>query len=460
MKTAKLFAMAALATAGVAMMSSCSSDDYHFDPEYAQKSKEALYAQNFEKAFGAIPSNMNWDMAQGSNLSIPGKSSKATRAEGVNYEPTKGDWYNVQTETLNWLKNTLKESTDNRALGKPFAMTVPGNEFSITPIYQGQAGMTWELHMVVGTGDDAVDTKIWTKSQGIQTSKNGNSWTSISTSDNTISAKYVRGQKLDFDLTELAGETMYFYLKILTGSTGWADKGTCQSSLSGMMLNLSCPRPSNIDEEHEVMIIGCEDANLKSSDWDLNDIVFLIEGKPNAPKPIDWTDKEVIETVQKRYMVEDLGSTDDFDFNDVVVDVKQSRTVKYHLANGVIDPSLTETGEWSQTATIKHLGGIYPFTIKIGGEVVVENHYASLGEDGEGTDLNDVYSITGWVPAENNITFTFMTGTNKGVYTIAFPKMGSTPLMIATDPTRNWMKERERINWLKDEMYPEEQPKE
>lgn len=77
-------------------------------------------------------------------------------------------------------------------------------------------------------------------------------------------------------------------------------------------------------EPSQVMIIACEDADGVRSDNDINDVAFLIIGYPNVPTVIPTE-----EVVKKRYMCEDLGATDDFDFNDIVVDVTQ--TMQYKL---------------------------------------------------------------------------------------------------------------------------------
>lgn len=442
MKTIKSFALALSVIASAGVVTSCSNDDYKYDEEYAQKVAEAEFKANFEKAFGKIAPNQEWDFSSGSEFYLAGNETRATRAGETSYNPVIGEYYNVEKATLNWLTNTLKEGKDNRNLGAPFAMTVPSNSFTIVPIYQGQAGLSWDLHMVVGTGEDAVDTKVWSKSQGIQTSDNGSKWTDLSSGGNTLSAKNVRSKQYTFDNMPV-GETIYFYLELTNTSSNYGTKGTKQSSLGGMMLALNCPRPTNISEKNEVMVIGCEDANLKSSDWDLNDVVFLVIGNPEVPKPIVIEDNKVIEKNEKRYMIEDLGVTDDFDFNDVVVDVKAERTVNYHIENGVLKS--TTYGEWSQKATIKHVGGNIPFTLTIGNTVIKDHApgYANLEEEHE---------ITGWDPEKNNIFVSVRSLTNDAIYNINFPKAGEAPLIIATNTKQEWMGEREKIDWLKAEL--------
>lgn len=253
--------------------------------------------------------------------------------------------------------------------------------------------------------------------------------------------------------------------------------------------------------QFKYMVLGCEDAKGTKdqggpdTDWDFNDVVFLIIGKNSLPKVYD-------KTIEKRYMIEDLGSTFDFDFNDIVVDVREE-----HLR----DLDHPEKFTFKQTATIKHLCGTIPFQVKIGnvtignGNVMAghnsggdENGFAptdaaytwSVTEQGtasssKATDLETAYTVKRsgrWDPDANNITVyvwpTIHTdGTGNNVYygsigaassqdningsnlvniadipleQVEFPKNGLFPYIIATDPRVNWMKENVSIpdTWL------------
>ncbi len=406
----------------------CNSNEDLYDPTRSETLLKAEYKANFIEKFGRFDADYSWDATS----VYP--QYKATRANDVNYNPSVGDYYQVEKGTLTWLNKELEEKEDNRSKGKPFLMTVPNNPFTIVPIYQGQAGMEWDLYMVVGDKE----TKIWSKSEGIQYKESEKSeWLSLRKSENTIDAYAVQALQYTFDLSNLAGEVMYFYLEVTKGSTGYATKGTKQSSLDGMMLALNCPRPTNIDKENEVMIIGCEDADLYNSDHDLNDIVFLVYGNPDVPQPIQIIDNEIKEIDTKRYMIEDLGSTDDFDFNDVVVDVTRERIKKITTTNGVITDEKYISDE--QKAVIRHLGGTLSFSLTIGDTQLEE----MKGQMDANPDTE--YKIKGWIPDENNITAKVKGGSNEEVYTINFPGKGEAPMIIAVDPKVEWMKERVSI---------------
>ena len=118
-----------------------------------------------------------------------------------------------------------------------------------------------------------------------------------------------------------------------------------------------CPLKCNDDFRD---LIGCEDG---APDGDFEDLGFLFFGPPI----IEVEEVEVRET--KRYMMEDLGTTDDFDFNDVVVDVSNVWTKK------ITRQENASTGEVAyreevledskrQEAIVRAAGGIYDFHIE------------------------------------------------------------------------------------------------
>lgn len=107
--------------------------------------------------------------------------------------------------------------------------------------------------------------------------------------------------------------------------------------------------------------------NINPSDWngdnDMNDLVFLFV----ADKLPDVVSSTV---VKKRYIIEDLGSIVDWDFNDIVVDMEQ-----------ISDPT---TGNAQQKATLKHLCGTTPFDLFVG-EVGNESKSVRLNFAGDVT---------------------------------------------------------------------------
>ena len=441
-----------------AALTACSSNTDLYDTNVINEGKQVSvkesYVENFAKKYPNVDLNQSWDFSTKQSDYRMGSNTKVrTRANDGGI--TAGSWYEVDNNTLTWMHEQLVEGQDNRSLGNPFYMTVPGNDFTIIPIYQGQAGAMWNLHVVV----DGVDYLVWekinktslggsdenvqdeTKTGTIQIKDLDNDewhnlhgqwydwgyghWNSLYNTDGTDrwtpdwseknQVTAVRSTPYTFHDFPVGAE-MYFYLDVtVSGSGDWDGKyheinnvGAHESSLKGQMLALqNVPRPANIAEDNEVMIIGCEDADLKDSDWDCNDVVFLVYGK-TVPKPIKIEEGDEIEEVKTvRYMIEDLGSTDDFDFNDIVVDVTEIRT---------ISPTYKE--------------------------------YAAGGQDTFQTspDLK-LDDVTGWTGLNgvHNVSIEVESKNSEGVFKVQFPKAGEAPMIIAVDPSQGWMTERQSV---------------
>ena len=493
MNVKKLTVMAMTAMALVA----CKNTDM-YDEQAMENNAKAEYAANFAKKYPNVDMSKGWDFSTktpyyGFSSTTDTRGTAITRAGESEGGFTQTGWYEVDNSTVTWMQQKLVESKDNRSLGNPFYMSVPAEEFTIVPIFQGQAGAKWDLHVVV----DGVDYKVWEKSQDIQikdkcdldwhdvkghpTYNWGQElfWESLANTigddkmspskdnwsgePNLVSAIRAKGYKFS---GLPVGKEMYFYLEITQDGNEYNeqramvnhvnDVGTKQSSVKGMMLALECPAPANLSG-YETMIIGCEDSDIDSytsqivdgdgnvqtkkcgSDWDMNDVVFLVYGK-SVPKPVvieNGTSFDVRTTV--RYMVEDLGSTDDFDFNDIVIDVTDIAIVTPTFTNGVLT-SQQVTGH-RQEAIIRHLGGTLPFILKIG-----DTEYAAGGQDTFKTSPNTVISVTGYDMNTHNISVQVEQQGSTGVYNhVKFPKAGEAPMIIAVDKSQEWMSERQSV---------------
>lgn len=152
-------------------------------------------------------------------------------------------------------------------------------------------------------------------------------------------------------------------------------------------------------------------------------------------------------TYRKKYMVEDLGSTADFDFNDIVFTVTHVMTVTKNASNEWI--STTK----NTTASLVWLCGTIPFSIKVGDTILGNGKHAGKNGDGAGynpagdndysdlmnvsvdgynPDLNNV-SVTVW-PNEAGLTQNEITNVDNAIgKTISFPVSGSHPYIIVCD---------------------------
>ena len=230
-----------------------------------------------------------------------------------------------------------------------------------------------------------------------------------------------------------------------------------QHLLHTTKLKIDLPEAYQVSKDAVVKYIGFEDE--WNGDHDCNDMVMAIVGDPAVPEEVIITNEEyIVETNNsKRYMVEDLGKTDDFDFNDVVVDMCQTFTEKHKvtLVNGVVQSDvIVEKIVSPQKAVIRALGGTLDFILTIGNTSWTKSGAGfdfktmyNTGEDGQAIDYQKElasFEVTGWIPEQNNISVK-VKEPKKGDIDIAFPRVGSAPMIIATNPDRNWMKERESV---------------
>lgn len=142
--------------------------------------------------------------------------------------------------------------------------------------------------------------------------------------------------------------------------------------------------------------------------------------------------------IEKRYLVEDLGSKDDFDFNDIVFDVKQAQ-------------------DGTQKCVIRAMGGTLDFTLKIGNttwtksvEGVAAGYNVKTMYNTQGTIVWDKvlaeFPVTGWSFNSNNISVQVKTSVSDDVIIeIPFPKKGEVPMIIAFRTFCDWQAERESL---------------
>ena len=483
MKKIMTLALALSVATGAGMLSSCSNDDYKYDPEYEQKVKESEYAANFLKLIGNYRNVDSWDFSDD-------EAQLATRAAGEEITIT-------QVAAMDFgIKNTVSYTgkitstiTKNNALydnikkllpdggkpeGKEAVLVAPSNSFTIYPI-MAQGAYTYDLYVKVGdkeavkvfTKDWNVFDKPYCNGMGLEGTYSKGVTKSVSMPGVTIEAPI--------------GTPIQIYINnIKNGKTLVDSKNPNIGTGSGNAIVVNAEaRPEGLSkdimpDDAIIKYVGIEDAP-NMGDKDFNDLVLAIVGNPYTPEPIVIEEDEYTAEIArpaKRYMIEDLGGTDDFDFNDIVVDVEDIITGTYHIkkVNGVItENELVKEGH-KQQAIVRALGGDLDITIQIGKTTWNKkaNNFngiintGKLNADGSldpsvepdyaaklaVINLND----DDWNPLTDNVVAIVRNKTNDGVYNIAFPEPGTAPLMIATKTSQKWMKERVRIDWLSDKI--------
>ena len=450
---------------------SCSKSDV-FDPGQAEEIKKAQeeakieqsktdYEANFVEKYGEVDPNQSWDFSTGTpTISLPSSSAKAgTRAGSYErknsdevYSDEKDVYYEFPAATITKMKSVFFEGRDNRNLGSSFAMHAPANAIYIMPMYMGKSGGNFELWMHVE--GIAEDIKVWSKWEDMQVkrTKNSKDWIDVKTFDssaNCTNAAAIRSKYYKFSgLPENA--VMHFYLKIKQAASGYNETNQILTSIRGYMRDFKFGNegfPTGLKgigeniTKPEAMIIGVEDATTSKSDHDFNDVVFMVYGEPYVPQKFKVEEFET--TYSKRYMIEDLGSTDDFDFNDIVVDVQETFTQKITTdqqgVETISDPVLK-----GQKAVIRHLGGILPFELTIGSTKFDKMGGPSTFQ----TDTNLEKEVNGWNRTANNISIKVYQGTDSQTANVVnFSQPGAIPMIIATDTNVAWSAERVAFNW-------------
>lgn len=539
---------AALGAMALALLPSCQ------DEEFGYTADQIKYAKNFTDKYGQIPADKSWDLSSWAQAqTVPTSSSVQTRAggtgqliSGTDYEVSSEE-YVVPANLMSWMKENLVEGRDNRSLGSSFMLRLPQNDFAIIPIFQGNSAFMSELEMKVNTRNL---TKIWTKSENMWAQETeGGAWEKLyyfdgwETYDRWYPSKSVHGASTLNSYSVKTTPIIFHPAQMTSGSDNdrlmylslhnidkyyqdedikwdandkWGTIGDRLTSINSNGYMLAMPIPFDISPlpsigsysgECHTMLIGVEDAKGADSDHDTNDIVFLVVGYPNVPEIISTT-----ETIKKRYMCEDLGATDDFDFNDIVIDVTQTSSKKLKTTPANQADNVRTDGEFelsyefmdfSQTARLAHVCGTLPFQVVVGNTVfpkVVDPTILSNTRDQlaaatttrsqnevleNGWNPNEVKKVEGWNPATNNIKiFVDWSGSRKpGVANpsdwtderpnpnindpspedlliaefdngkfkvVTFPDKGTVPYIIATDQDVPWMAERVDIpdSWV------------
>ena len=462
MKTGKLLAFGCFAAIGVGLMSCSKADvfDSNAANELKKEQQEKDYTSSFVKKYGAVEGK-SWDLATLATSYTLESSNRALTRDGVyNADAVEGEML-VDKATIDWMSTNMKAGANNVAKGKPFYLQVPNNSFTIVPIFQGTASYYWQLWMHVDGIEQ--DKLIWSKGdiQYIET-EGSTEWKSPGTGKTGMNSAFqIKAPTYEFkNLPKNAN--MYFYLKVWDSYEKYS-KNTINprklTSLNQMMLALiNCNVPSYVPANNKVSIIGCEDN--ANGDFDYEDLVFMMYGNPVPP--ITHVD-EVIKGTPKRYMMEDLGEEHpDFDFNDVVVDVISGRE-KWKREYEIL-----ENGGWNliretkiedlpDIAVVRAAGGILDFTLKIGNTTWTKSvkfpNYQQMLNTGRDGEINydkelDTFKVEGWNPDKNNISVKVEGVDNE----ITFPETGKAPMIIAVDPTTNWMFERTPVpeSWFKD----------
>ena len=171
-------------------------------------------------------------------------------------------------------------------------------------------------------------------------------------------------------------------------------------------------------------VYWCFDCDHDGEDY--SDLIYLVE-------PV---------IAAKRYLIEDVGAFNDFDFNDIVVDVRD---------NGI-----------KQTAVVRAMGGTLDFDLTIGEKTwkkrestynVSTAYNVTPGSIDYDATLA-TFEVEGWDPLDNNISVTVNSRlSNKAIVDIPFPKQGDIPHIIAVSPDYKFpLTDGSSIPWMPEQV--------
>ena len=384
-----------------ALFASCSKDPGFETPSEIEIVKNQ-YKENFIKKYGPIDPNQSWDFTH--------ISGNATRAAGDPYSMDVIRDINLAKTFAKNDKNEIKavnynKSQDNsgyRAWNPNLAVTLTPAFSCATPDENPNINYSYyHLGVVYNGVEEDMTANINAKY---------NSWYDISGSNtlNHASRRVINTQ-------DAAG---IFWVAYPTAS-GRSQATTDFNNAVNAVLTTRGNKYMITDYKEVTVSSGrtywCFDCN---ADGIYSDVICLAE------------DADV--SISKRYMVEDLGSSKDFDFNDIVVDVIQDAS-------------------YNQKAIVRAMGGTLDFILKIG-----DKEWSKSGANFEVTTMYNTeptpewnkvlaeFDVTGWNPSTNNITVTVKDKVSgEAIITIPFPRTGDVPMIIAVTPTYcDWMLER------------------
>ena len=469
-----------VAVAAVAALSACSNNDDLFDSSALQQAQEKTYAENFEAKYGKIAPTQKWDFTTGERRLTRGFTTIKTEVleNGIDF----GDVSKLEIVSVNpqWLHSEIRGGAEKNddlltaiatALperkkweGKPVVLVAPSNGFYIFPLFLG-GRLTFDLKVKVGDQEPVtVFEKNWINFQTINGMQKDTSYGDGSVIN--MKGIYIEapvGTPVEVFIDNIYDQT---YKKPFPSPCG---------TTNGRAVYVDIPegiKPElpgiQLKENSVIKYIGIEDIAAsgapESSDSDFNDVVLAVVGNPDVPQEsIITNDTYEVRTCRgKRYMIEDLGAVDDFDFNDVVVDVEEytvtTHTVTYE--NGVLKTDVeTSVATEPTKAYLRSMGGTLDFELTIGDTKWVKSQkgfnvgtmYNTQGNINYDEVLAE-FEVSGWDYDANNIGIT-VNGKNGQVFTITFPKAGTAPMIIAVDPTQQWMRERISVprEWFTEE---------
>lgn len=375
-------------------------------------------------------------------------NAAASRASGDQPETIE-----IPASECNQFLSVIPEKKDNRGKTAQDFVYLWADEFSIYPVYAvtGADNVVLGLYYYDADGTTKYEQDLWGTKDGKleyayekrkwpETEEYWESWSVSSQTPFDQAKEYGR------EITKLKGKGYKITLSRGT-KFGFYVKNDTEQFYTEAALNIdkkSHAATFTIDangEDH--LYLGFEDWRARDgydTDWDFNDVVCYISD--THPIVVNKDEAEHIESMEYRIAYEDLGGTNDFDFNDVVLGVK-------HVSG-------------TEKATVRLLaaGGTLPVSVKYGNEVLFNEVHEAFGVE-TGVMVNTGYTEVAEIPEKTiavddeclmaDCASKFKLGVtdaaNNTNYTISVPdESGKAPqAFVVANPEWEWPEERQRI---------------
>lgn len=400
--------------AGTVVLSSCSSkgEEYSYSPEKAHEFIEKDYKSAFIQKYGEISPFETWDLSQRGSTLAGFAGTRGNKGQSSNLVQDM-----ASTESYGYYLNYSNNESKIAKLFNNNWGDIVAEFGKVQPTAWAPSGKI--IFSVVGVSkDDASSAKHFT--WGVANTPEGDLYLRQSSPDNGKNAKIGNSAEKhtsSLDFSQIPDGARWF-----TASSD-NKKVDLSSAYNQTITDFKIVTMTIDGVSYTFWGFKCDKTNP-----DYTNLVLWVKEIPTVPVPV----------ISKRYMVEDLGGSYDFDFNDVVFDV-----IKY--------------SDGSQKCYVRALGGTLDVTIKVANNSWTKRQDYTITEmlNTNPIDPNlclKEFDATGW-DGDNSKVSVIVEGNDKAAggettyyWAVPFPAQGEAPLIVATMyGSKTWMLERQSV---------------
>lgn len=399
--------------AGTVVLSSCSKgEEYSYSPEKAHEFIEKDYKSAFIQKYGEISPFETWDLSQRGSTLAGFAGTRGNKGQSSNLVQDM-----ASTESYGYYLNYSNNESKIAKLFNNNWGDIVAEFGKVQPTAWAPSGKI--IFSVVGVSrDDASSAKYFT--WGVANTPEGDLFLRQSSPANGKNAKIGNSAEKhtsSLDFSQIPDGARWF-----TASSD-KKKVDLSSAYNQTITDFKIVTMTIDGVSYTFWGFKCD----KTSP-DYTNLVLWVKEIPTVPVPV----------ISKRYMVEDLGGSYDFDFNDVVFDV-----IKY--------------SDGSQKCYVRALGGTLDVTIKVANNSWTKRQDYTITEmlNTNPIDPNlclKEFDATGW-DGDNSKVSVIVEGNDKAAggettyyWAVPFPAQGEAPLIVATMyGSKTWMRERQSV---------------